>query len=212
MNMSFLMAADQTVVCVHGFMRGRGNFTKLARVFEKKGHHVFNWSYPSRKKYIEEHGEALVQELKRLAQETPGKPISFVTHSMGGLVLRSALNHPECPEEAKNGRAVLIAPPNQGSILARRLWNLKLLRWIMGDKSGKQLREVPSGHFPDEMPVLVIAGRAGFNFLIPGKNDGKVSVEETRLSTPHEHVTVWAGHSWICSSPSVIHRALSFVE
>lgn len=214
-----LHALDQenTIVFVHGFMRSESNMSALARSFEKSGFHTVNWGYPSREKYIEEHGADLVRQLIEIASLRPGEPIHFVTHSMGGLVIRAAINHPLCPKEALMGRVVLIAPPNKGSLLARKLSRVKLLRNIFKNKSGKQLMTTPHGgfeslgNFPTHMPVLVISGTAGFNPLIRGYDDGKVAVSETCLSTPHAHETVFSGHSWICHSPATIKKARRFI-
>ena len=183
---------------------------------KKEGYSVVNWSYPSKKKKIEEHGEALVQKLQTIAKKQPKQPINFITHSMGGLVVRSALNHPGCPKEATMGRAVLIAPPNKGSLFARSLYKHRIIRWVLGDKAGRQLMLTPFngfdrlGSFPPEMPVMVIAGTMGYNSKLGRDNDGKVALEETLLKTPHQQTTIFAGHCWICYSPKVINQVKAF--
>lgn len=209
---------SDTVIFVHGFLRTSKNMSALASSFKKDGWHVENWSYPSRQKYIEEHAKDLVHRLNQIAKTQPGKPISFVTHSMGGLVVRCALNQLDCPNEAKMGRAVLIAPPNRGSEFARSLYKYKLFRSILGNKSGNQLMTTPLdgfdrlGSFPEYMPVLVISGTAGINPLISKGHDGKVGVNETHLSTPHFHEKSFAGHSWICHTPTVIKKTKEFIS
>ncbi len=206
------------VVLVHGFMRKAGNMSMMQSSLKKEGWSVENWSYPSKEKYIEEHAEDLVYRLSEISKQHAGVPISFVTHSMGGLIVRCALNHPNCPNEAKMGRAVLVAPPNKGSVFARKLHNYKVFKAIAADKAGKQLMTTELegfdylGNFPDHMSVLVIAGTAGFNPMISGTNDGKVAVSETYLNTPHSHETVLAGHSWICHSPTVVKKAKAFLS
>ena len=102
---------SQTVVLVHGFLRSKLNMSAVSHSLKKEGWQVVNWSYPSRKRRIEEHSDKLVLQLNKIAKQNPNQPISFVTHSMGGLIVRCALNHPDCPKEAKLGKAVLIAPP-----------------------------------------------------------------------------------------------------
>ena len=67
------------------------------------------------------------------------------------------------------------------------------------------------GNFPSNIPVLIIAGDFGYNPILTGKNDGKVAVDETFLSTPHEHETVHAGHSWISYNSKAINLAKKFI-
>lgn len=207
-----------TVVLIHGLMRTERNMSGFYASFLRSGWSVETWSYPSREKLIEEHARDLVDYLKTIAEQKPGKPISFVTHSMGGLILRTALNLPDCPIEAKLGRAVLVAPPNRGSIFARRLHRFPLARQLLGDQAGNQLMTKPVedfrslGKFPEEMPVLVISGVLGFNPMIPSANDGKVALSETTLDTPHYHLRSFSGHSWICHSPTVIWKAKRFLS
>lgn len=212
-----LIAHDGHVVLVHGFMRSSLNMGLINHYLKKDGWQTTNWSYPSRDKIIEEHAQDLCVYLKEIAKQQPGKPIHFVTHSMGGLVVRTALNQTDCPNEAKIGRAVLIAPPNRGSEFARTLNAYAFFRRVMGPNAGKQLMTTEwdgfdsLGSFPNSKKILVIAGTSGINPLITGTNDGKVSVDETSLPTPHIRVQYPAGHSWICYSPTVAKKVCSFL-
>ncbi|MBM3191061.1 MAG: alpha/beta hydrolase [Chlamydiae bacterium] len=215
---TLLQAQEKILVCVHGFMRSKSNMSYFEKSFKERGWDVYLWFYPSRLKTIEEHGASLTDLLNFIAKRHPGEAISFVTHSMGGLVVRSAVNHEDCPIEAKIGRAVLIAPPNRGSAYGRFLNMFEPFRDIAGPYAGRQLMTTQEdgfdalGQFPSSMEVLVIAGTCGFNLAIPGKNDGKVGVSETRLSTPHEFKKVFAGHSWICHTPKTVEIASEFLE
>lgn len=212
------LAAEEPniVVCVHGFLRTHRNMAPIEKALKKEGWTVINWSYPSRDKRIQEHAEDLALVLAEIAEAHPGKPIHFVTHSLGGLIVRAALNVPHCPEEAKQGRAVLIAPPNQGAAYARALSRLGFFRKLMGLASGQELMTEESfahiGTFPETKEVLVIAGNLGFNPLIKESNDGKVGLSETHLVTPHDFCTVAAGHSWITWSPTVIKIAKNYLK
>lgn len=213
-----LGAQDKVLVCIHGFMRSKSNMSLVESSFQKAGWKVYVWSYPSRLKTIEEHAQDLSYLLQGIASKHPGQPLCFVTHSMGGLVLRCAMNHALCPDTARTGKAVLIAPPNQGSAYGRFLGQFKPIRKIVGAHAGRQLTTTPEGgfeelgQFPASMKILVIAGTCGCNPVIKGKNDGKVGVEETRLLTAHELKTVFAGHSWICHTPKTIDIASAFLE
>jgi pimeloyl-ACP methyl ester carboxylesterase len=208
--------ADEPVYFIHGFMRSSSSMGKMAKAFEKEDYETHLWDYPSRRQTIEAHAGLLVVDLQKCALEHEGKPIHFVTHSLGGIVLRAALNHPDCPKEAKIGRAVLLAPPNQGSSFAHYLNNFWLVRKILGPKSGRQLLKSQMfdhlGQFPESLEVLVISGTSGWNPIIKEKNDGKVGVSESRLTTTHEQITVPCGHTWIMRSKTVIRSSLAFIS
>lgn len=211
------LIAKERLVCIHGIMGSPWSLYLYAKNFRKEGFEVTNWGYPSRSKKIEEHAADLVVELQKIAKDKPKEPIHFLGHSLGCLVIRCALNHPDCPQEAKIGRAVLLAPPNKGSSFARYLNGFPLPRMIASNFSGKQLFTKESfddlGKFPDTMEeVLVIAGTLGINPFIEGSNDGAVSVEETALETPHKRITINRGHNSIVLSKDVFGYALNFFK
>ena len=206
LNMSYLCANGETVVCLHGFFRSYKCLIPMSNVLRSEGFDIYLWDYQSRKKTIEQHADDLIVILNKIAEEKPGKPIHFVTHSLGGVIARVAVSHPNCPKEAKIGKAVLLAPPNQGSCFARRFQKVKPVRWVFGKRAGTQLLDYSSeemldiGKFPDTMDVVVIAGAQGNSVLWKEPNDGKLSVKETHLDTPHTHLTRPMSHRWIMTS------------
>ena len=197
-----------TVVLVHGFMQSNMNMAPMSNSIAKDGWTTVNWSYPSKHKYIEEHGQDLSTKLQEIAEKKPNQPIHFVTHSMGALIVRSALNQENCPTEAKTGKAVLIAAPNQGSSFARKLQGFLSLRWALGKKAGRELMTTPDGgfdklgDFPENVTVLVIAG----------KYDRKVAIKETSLNTPYSRIVHPSSHSLICYSPRVMTETKAFLR
>lgn len=206
----------RSAVLVHGFFRTKLNMYFIAKSLKKDNFEVFNWRYKSRDKYINEHAEDLVKELIEISKKRPNEPINFVTHSMGGLVLRNAINHKSCPKEAKIGKVVLIAAPNKGSIVAQKLGNSKFMRFLFKDKAGSELMGKTNfddlGAFPSDMDILQIVGTLGVNPWINGRNDGKVAVSETKLNTPYKQIDMKASHSWICYSPKVIKALKDFLN
>lgn len=208
-----------TVVGVHGFLATIRDLRPIEEPLACAGYDVILWEYNSRKKYIHEHACDLVRVLQGIACQCPGAPIHFVTHSVGGLVVRAALNLPSCPEEAKIGKAVLIAPPNQGSSLARRFKNVPPINFAMGSRSGWQLMHLNPcqiascvGQFPPTMQVLVIAGTQGNFFLLKGPNDGFVTLEETWLNTPFNFLSFPLSHSDLLRASVVLSRMLAFLQ
>lgn len=218
LNFSSVLAAKEAVVCLHGFLRSYRCMIPMGDYLNKSGFSVYLIDYPTRRATIREHGHKLAEILGRVVKENPEQPIHFVTHSLGGVILRAALNHPHCPEEAKIGKAVLLAPPNQGSSLARHFSVFPPLRWIFGTKTGQELMTYEAediyriGTFPQTMKVLVVSGKQGSRLWFHSPNDGKVSVEETKLETPHEHRVFPIKHNWIMTSREVIRQTEVFLS
>jgi pimeloyl-ACP methyl ester carboxylesterase len=195
---------NEQLFTIHGIMGSDWNLYYLANSLEKEQMEITYWGYPSRDKTIMEHGADLAIILRDHAALHPGQPIHFLTHSMGGLVLRAAVNHPECPPEALFGKAILVAPPNQGAAWGRFLEQFALAHAIGKEHAGRELMTEKDfehlGQFPETMEILVIAGNMSINFLIKEENDGIVAVSETALTTPHHHEVIWAGHKAILLS------------
>lgn len=219
-HMSIAYGQEGSVVCLHGFFRLSKCMIPLANALRDEGLQVYLWGYPSRKKTIEQHADNLIEILQAIAREHPGKPIHFVTHSMGGIIVRAAVNHPNCPPEAKIGKGILLAPPNRGAALARHFQGCPIARGIFGSKSGTQLLTFSEGEmtdlgeFPPSMEVMVVAGKKGSRytkFFVKEPNDGKVTVEETRLNSPHFHKTLHVSHHWIMTSRESISLTKDFL-
>lgn len=199
-----------TVVLVHGFLLS-GYHLKPMEINLRSTFPTTCFDFPSRKEYVQDSANRLVHYLKCLANFRPGEPIYFVSHSIGGLILRAALNHPDCPEEAKVGRAVLLGPPNQGSIFARYFKSWSGVRFLVGDKSGYELMsynpcDIPCifGEFPQTMEILVVAGCKGTEMVFGNiPNDGYLTIEETRLNTPHYHIVLPLSHGELVKSKKV---------
>jgi pimeloyl-ACP methyl ester carboxylesterase len=206
-----LEAQGDIVVCVHGFLATSRSMKTVKKALECCDFEVWPWDYPTRQKFIEEHASVLASYLQLIAQHCPNRPIHFVAYSIGALVLRAALNMPNCPAEAKIGRAVLLAPPNQGSRLARRFRNVPPIAFVMGNHSGWQLMHYRPcciaarfGEFPPSMSVLVIAGVGGNKIWHNGPNDGFITLEETRLNTPFYSLCFSITHGDLLTNPAVL--------
>lgn len=211
-----LAFCGESIYFIHGFLRSKGSMKKMEKTFRKKGYKTVNYDYPSRQKTIEEHGSDLALSLKARAKMQPGKPIHFATHSLGGIVLRAALNHPECPDEAKKGRAVLLGPPNHGSAFGRFIGQIDPIRKALGNEAGNQLTSRENfddlGEFPEEMEVLIVSGTSGWNPTIEGDNDAVVGVSESCLNTYHRHMCIPTLHSFMMFNETVIYNAVLFIE
>lgn len=187
----------------------------LARFLEKQGYRVLNLGYPSTRYSLEELSDIIHDTVQPFAESLPGV-LHFVGYSMGGLVVRVYLQRHR-PENL--GRVVMIGTPNHGSEMADFVKNWRIYRWLYGP-AGQQLTTDQSGvlaHLGQvNYDLGVVAGNWSLDLLgayIIGKpNDGKVSVESTRLSGMRDHVIVSTSHAFMVSNRTVWQQILQFLR
>lgn len=203
------------VIILHGIFRTHRSMRKLANFLEVNGFEVLNLGYPSTKHSIEAIADAIHARINAFAGSIPGK-VHFVGYSMGGLVIRAYLHR---YKPLNLGRVVLIGTPNQGSEVADFLQNRKLYRMLYGP-AGQQLITDQSSfahHFGAiDYEVGVIAGNRPLDLIssrIIGKeNDGKVSIESTRLMGMKDHVVVPSSHTFFPSNREMLFQTLIFLQ
>ncbi len=202
------------VLLVHGILRSTGTFSALEKALIGAGLDAVAISYPSSRSTIEEHAE----ELARLLDRQEGtETVSFVTHSMGGLVVRHLLARDGAwKRRIKVHRVVMIAPPNRGSAIARLLADVPAYRLVTG-AAGQQLTPQAVARIPMlDHPFAIIAGGkgddGGFNPLLPGDDDGTVGVAETRLEGATDFLVVPEIHALISNHQETIRATINFLK
>src|SRR4030042_684546 len=166
------------VVLLHGLGRSGRSLALLEADLAGQGYSVLNLDYPSLKYPIEYLAEEVLHpEVARLSASSPAK-IHFVTHSMGGIVVRYYLKHHRVPGL---GRIVMLSPPNQGSELADLLQRRVLFKKFMapaGLELGTDMDSVPRKLGGADFDLGVIAGSRSYNpinsLILDGPDDGRV--------------------------------------
>jgi pimeloyl-ACP methyl ester carboxylesterase len=211
-----LQSIADCVVLLHGLARTSRSMDKLEAAFDARGYKVANVDYPSRKKPIEELAEVAVGRGLRQCSATSAEKIHFVTHSLGGIIVRYYLAHSQL---LNLGRVVMLAPPNKGSEVVDNLSNVpgfSLFNGPAGSQLGTDEASIPSRLGPVTYPVGVVAGTRTINPLLsrylPNPDDGKVSVESTKVEGMSDFIEIPVSHPFIMRKKAVIEQALAFIE
>ncbi len=210
------MAAQGTVILLHGLARTRRSMGKLERALKKAGFRTLNVGYPSRRHTIAHLADTVVAEAVERCQGRTTGPVHFVTHSMGGILVRQFLASHRLDNP---GRVVMLAPPNHGSEIVDKLGSRWWFRWFNGPAGcslGTGPDSVPNRLGPADYPLGIIAGNHSldpvFSRMIPGPGDGKVSVASTRLQGMLDFKIVPHGHTCIMNRNEVIRQVLFFLQ
>ncbi|HXC50629.1 MAG TPA: alpha/beta fold hydrolase [Candidatus Limnocylindrales bacterium] len=209
-------SSGSQVVLLHGLLRSSSSMSRLADSLAARGFNVCNVSYPSRMHSI----EVLARDYVAPAVERcfPGStaPVDFVTHSMGGIVVRQlASTH----AIGSFGRVVMLAPPNHGSELVDEFgswWLFRRINGPAGNELGTTAASVPMKLGPAPFEVGIITGDRTTNLVlsafIPGRNDGKVSVASARLDGMKDFLVIPVSHTFIMRNTKVIDQTIRFLE
>ena len=204
----------ECVVLLHGLGRSAASMAPIGRDLSRRGYTVVARSYPSTRLSIEAAAAGVEQDIAR-CRRVKATRIHFVTHSLGGLLLRGYFQDHEVPEA---GRAVMLGPPNGGSEIADELKRHWWFRRALGP-AGQALgtREPVAFARPLPLEVGVIAGTRNYEPWFAGcfggrPNDGKVSVESTRLPEMADFLTVRAGHTFMVRSRLVQNQVAAFLQ
>jgi triacylglycerol lipase len=209
---------NEHVILLHGLCRTSASMAKMESALTQAGYRVWNVDYPSRTNTVAGLSDSVLPAVIRDCQKTGAERIHFVGHSLGAILIRDYLARHELPEV---GRVVMLGPPNCGSEVVDKLGSWWLFRKINGP-AGNEL-----GTSPDSAPnriaqlhsniaVGIIAGNRSINWInslqIPGPDDGKVSVERTRLKDATGHLVLRTTHPFLMKNAMAIQQTIRFLR
>lgn len=208
-------SARETVILLHGLARTAGSLRTVERHLQRAGYDVVNLDYPTRRLPIEQLARDYLGPVVAAHHAAPR--LHFVTHSLGGIVLRCWLRDHPVPNL---GRVVMLAPPNAGSEVAdslQRTWLYRLVNGPAGQQLGTRGLPAQLGAWPADAGELgVIAGNRSLNPLfsawLEGPDDGKVAVARTRLDGMRDFIVVPHTHTWLMNRRDVLTLILSFLQ
>lgn len=200
------------VILLHGIVRSSKSIYKVADQLRSEGFTAFPMEYPSTQISIEQAAEYLDSVIHKLEGI---EEVSLVGHSLGGLVIRAWFAKHSDP---RIHRVVMLGTPNYGAEMADLCCRNILYRAVFGP-AGRQLVTDGDGLIP-RLPTppcefAVIAGargnESGWNPLIPGDDDGTVTVASTQLAGASDFNTLPVLHHGLLGDREVCRQVARFL-
>lgn len=209
--------AAECVVLLHGLARTSSSMSIMQQALVDADFLVANVDYPSRDHSIEDLANIAVEEgVDRCRAHDGVEKIHFVTHSLGGILVRQYLSANTID---KLGRVVMLGPPNQGSRAVDELADVPGFDWINGPAGrqlGKGRESVPLKLGPADFELGIIAGTRSIDpitsAVLEDPDDGRVSVTDTRLEGMDDFVVVEHSHAFMMRMQRPIDLTIEFLR
>ena len=205
-----LSTENRCIIMLHGLGRSANSLWIAEQFFTARDYEVHRLAYPSTKKDLDQLGEQIRREAQGLCSTTP----NFLTHSMGGIILRVIKStHPDFAV----ARVVMLGPPNHGSEIVDEWGDWKLFVQLNGPAGARLGRDGIVTELPNvDFDLGIIAGSRSLNpyysHLITGQDDGKVSIEATKVAGMKDHIVLPVTHTFMMNSGEVLNQALHFFQ
>ncbi len=210
------VAKGDYVILLHGLTRSNRSMEKIEEYLSNHGYRVINVDYPSTEHPIEYLANSVLSDVIAHCNTNSGSKINFVTHSLGGIIVRYYLKHHEL---SSLGRVVMLSPPNKGSELVDNLKDsifFKKRHGPAGQQLGTDKESLPHSLGPVDFDLGVITGNISFNLIssviLPGPDDGVVSVESAKVEGMTDFIVVPNTHTFIMKNKNVIKQIIHFLE
>lgn len=203
----------EIIVLLHGLGRSNTSMWLLASRLEDVGFHVQRVGYSSLHQSPDEILKDVSLQINQCCRNHT-QSVHFVGHSLGGLMVRAYLQDNKVD---KLGRVVLLGTPNKGTEVVDHFsdgW----LRNILGPTAkalGTDKNSFPNSLEAPYYPVGIIAGelKSTINdMVIPGRDDGIVSVEATKIDEMTDFIILETGHSMMRYDSEVADQTIEFIK
>ncbi|MDB6121687.1 MAG: acetyltransferase [Pedosphaera sp.] len=189
---------------------------RLEWYFTSQGYQVINVTYRSRHCTMRQLSDVYLHQLLTRKILNQSARVHFVTHSMGGIILRQYLSN----HYLENlGRVIMLAPPNHGSEIIDLLKSNPLTRSFLslgGRELGTGINDVPQQLGPVQFECGVIACDRSLNpflsYFLPGPNDGKVTVESAKIEGMRDFLLLHNTHTWLMWRKATLQQTRHFLE
>lgn len=208
--------SGRCVVLLHGLARTSSSMSNLGEALHKEGYSVALVDYPSRNHPIDVLSHLAVDTGLHSCRTNGSSQLYFVTHSLGGILVRAYLNEHVIPELE---RIVMLAPPNHGSTVVDNVKDVPGVVWLNGPaflELGTDDQSVPLALGEIKSDTAVIAGTRSVNPILSTflehPDDGKVSVESARLEGMCAMLVIAVSHPFIMEDEVAIEQTLAYLN
>ena len=211
--------SNEVVITLHGLWRSVRAMQPLANYFHESGYTTVNIPYASFRHDLEDLAQLVIKEIQPWLDK--GKKVHFVTHSLGGVVVKKLLDLLRAKDFRKIGRVVMLAPPHKGSEIVDWLKSspLRPLKGVLGPAgeflSSKCMAQ-ERGELRSGVDAAVIMGEKSalpfFRSLLEASNDGIISVEKGKLLGVNYFKVVDSDHTFISSDQKVMKMVKCFIQ
>jgi pimeloyl-ACP methyl ester carboxylesterase len=207
---------ESCVILLHGLWRTEYSMKYLEWGLSEMEFEVVNLTYPSLSHPIEELAVMAVEEGLAGCRDLGLQRIHFVTHSLGGILVRQYLRYRGI---AGLHRVVMLGPPSQGSQVADFVDGIDILEPITPravEQLGTGADSIPLRLGPADFELGIIAGTANRRGMLPGvpeqPGDGTVTVAETIVPGMLDFLELPVSHTFMMWDRRVLHQVAHFLE
>ncbi len=213
---------NECVVMLHGLSRTKYSLGKLASEL-RADYDIVNETYPSRSYTVEALARLAVGGAVAKCGQDSSKQyakIHFVTHSLGGILLRQYLSEHKLENM---GNVVMLGPPNKGSELVDFFQSSPFLSLTFNTLNGPAGGQLGTGEYsrPNQLgavdfPLGVIAGTRNYNLfyrrILNNESDGKVTVDSSKVEGMADHLVLPVDHTFMMLDRRVITQVKQFLK